>query len=56
MLSVCFAGITGWTAPPLVAAIYDLALTSGVSRFPGRPDLDHGGSVEERRLGLCRRF
>ena len=35
MLSVCFAGITGWTAPPIVAAIDvadDLALTSGVSR------------------------
>jgi 4-hydroxy-tetrahydrodipicolinate reductase len=35
MLSVCFAGITGWTAPPIVAAIDaadDLTLTSGVSR------------------------
>jgi 4-hydroxy-tetrahydrodipicolinate reductase len=32
---VCFAGITGWTAPPIVAAIEaadDLVLTSGVSR------------------------
>jgi len=35
MISVCFAGITGWTAPPIVAAIAaadDLALASGVSR------------------------
>ncbi len=35
MLSVCFAGITGWTAPPILAAIDaadDLILTSGVSR------------------------
>jgi 4-hydroxy-tetrahydrodipicolinate reductase len=35
MLSVCFAGITGWTAPPILAAIDaadDLTLTSGVSR------------------------
>jgi len=35
MISVCFAGITGWTAPPIAAAIVaadDLALASGVSR------------------------
>jgi 4-hydroxy-tetrahydrodipicolinate reductase len=35
MISVCFAGITGWTAPPIAAAIAaadDLALASGVSR------------------------
>ena len=35
MVSVCFAGITGWTAPPIVAAIDeadDLTLSSGVSR------------------------
>jgi 4-hydroxy-tetrahydrodipicolinate reductase len=35
MQRVCFAGITGWTAPPIVAAIDaadDLILTSGVSR------------------------
>jgi 4-hydroxy-tetrahydrodipicolinate reductase len=32
---VCFAGVTGWTAPPIIAAIddaNDLALTAGVSR------------------------
>ena len=35
MLSVCFAGVTGWTAPSIVAAIDeadDLTLSSGVSR------------------------
>src|SRR5215472_902495 len=35
MVSVCFAGVTGWTAPPIVAAIDeadDLRLSSGVSR------------------------
>ncbi len=35
MISVCFAGITGWTAPPIVAAIDaadDLTLSAGVSR------------------------
>jgi 4-hydroxy-tetrahydrodipicolinate reductase len=35
MIRVCFAGITGWTAPPIVAAIDaagDLSLTCGVSR------------------------
>ena len=35
MINVCFAGITGWTAPAIVAAIGrsdDLMLSSGVSR------------------------
>jgi 4-hydroxy-tetrahydrodipicolinate reductase len=35
MIKVCFAGITGWTAPAIVAAIDradDLTLSSGVSR------------------------
>ena len=35
MINVCFAGITGWTAPPILAAIGqadDLTLTAGVSR------------------------
>ena len=35
MVSVCFAGVTGWTAPSIVAAIDgadDLTLSSGVSR------------------------
>ena len=35
MIRVCFAGVTGWTAPPIVAGIDaadDLTLTCGVSR------------------------
>lgn len=35
MINICFAGLTGWTAPPILAAIDaadDLMLTSGVSR------------------------
>ena len=35
MINICFAGLTGWTAPPILAAIDaadDLKLTSGVSR------------------------
>src|SRR5499433_2041055 len=35
MVSICFAGVTGWTAPSIVAAIDqadDLTLSSGVSR------------------------
>ncbi len=35
MINICFAGVTGWTAPPILAAIGeadDLTLTSGVSR------------------------
>jgi 4-hydroxy-tetrahydrodipicolinate reductase len=35
VIKVCFAGVTGWTAPPIVAAIDaadDVTLTSGVSR------------------------
>ena len=35
MIRICFSGVTGWTAPPIVAAIDaadDLSLTCGVSR------------------------
>lgn len=35
MIRICFAGVTGWTAPPILAAIDaapDLALVSGVAR------------------------
>jgi 4-hydroxy-tetrahydrodipicolinate reductase len=35
MINICFAGLTGWTAPPIIAAIGDaddLTLTAGVSR------------------------
>jgi len=41
MIDVCFAGVTGWTAPPIVAGIAaadDLRLVAGVSRSAaGRP-------------------
>ncbi len=35
MINICFAGVTGWAAPPIIAAIDeadDLTLTVGVSR------------------------
>ena len=35
MINICFAGLTGWAAPPIIAAIEeadDLTLTAGVSR------------------------
>jgi 4-hydroxy-tetrahydrodipicolinate reductase len=41
MINICFAGVTGWTAPPILAAIEqadDLTVSSGVSRqMAGRP-------------------
>jgi 4-hydroxy-tetrahydrodipicolinate reductase len=42
MINVCFSGITGWTAPPILAAIErskDLSLTAGVSRSAAGKDL-----------------
>ena len=39
MINICFAGVTGWTAPPILAAIDaadDLTLTSGVYPVGGR--------------------
>jgi 4-hydroxy-tetrahydrodipicolinate reductase len=42
MTTVCFAGITGWTAPPIAAAVAaadDLALVAGVSRSAAGRDL-----------------
>jgi 4-hydroxy-tetrahydrodipicolinate reductase len=50
MINVCFAGITGWTAPPIVAAIHaadDLTLTCGVSRSAAGQELTAvtGGDV-----------
>jgi 4-hydroxy-tetrahydrodipicolinate reductase len=48
VINVCFAGITGWTAPPIVAAVDrsdDLRLTAGVSRSAaGRTLADAVGS------------
>ena len=49
MLNVCFAGVTGWSAPPILAAIdgaADLTLTSGVSRSAaGHPLSEVTGST-----------
>ena len=51
MIRVCFAGVTGWTAPPIVAAIDaadDLSLTCGVSRSAaGRRLADSTASPSE---------
>ena len=51
MIRVCFAGVTGWTAPPIVAAIDaadDLSLACGVSRSAaGRTLADAAGSRSE---------
>jgi hypothetical protein len=48
VVNVCFAGVTGWTAPPIIAAIdvaEDLILTCGVSRSAaGRTLADATGS------------
>lgn len=49
MIKVCFAGVTGWTAAPIVAAIDaadDLELTGGVSRSAaGQMLAEAAGSV-----------
>src|SRR6476659_878571 len=48
MTNVCFAGVTGWTAPPIIKAIDeadDLTLTAGVSRSAaGQPLSEITGS------------
>lgn len=48
MVNVCFAGITGWTAPAIVAAIDqadDLMLSAGVSRSAAGQSLATAGSA-----------
>lgn len=48
MIRVCFAGITGWTAPPIVAAIdaaTDMTLVAGISRTAAGQRLDAAGST-----------
>ncbi len=45
MTNVCFAGVTGWTAPPILAAIDaadDLTLAAGVSRSAAGQKLSLG--------------
>jgi 4-hydroxy-tetrahydrodipicolinate reductase len=48
VLRICFAGVTGWTAPPIIAAVDaapDLELVAGVSRSAaGRALADAVGS------------
>ena len=47
VINVCFAGITGWTAPPIVRAIVaadDLVLTAGVSRSAAGQSLEGVGA------------
>ena len=49
MLNVCFAGITGWTAPPIVKAIdaaEDLTLTAGVARSAAGQSLAEAAGAE----------
>src|SRR5215203_5664446 len=50
MVNVCFAGLTGWTAQPIIRAINeanDLVLTAGVSRSAaGRSLGEFGGSTD----------
>ena len=51
MVNVCFAGITGWTAPPIVAAIEaadDLTLVAGVSRSAAGGTLAEVAGVTSR--------
>ena len=50
MLKVCLAGVTGWTAAPIVAAIDaadDLALACGVSRSAAGKALSEVGSSSD---------
>src|SRR5262249_4839299 len=51
MINVCFAGVTGWTAPPIVAAIDeadDLTLSSGVSRSAAGQSLATAAGSQSR--------
>ncbi len=54
MIRICFAGVTGWTAPPILAAIDaadDLSLTCGVSRTAaGRTLADATASRSDRHI------
>jgi len=46
--NVCFAGVTGWTAPPILAAVHaseDLALVAGVSRSAAGQSLEEATGV-----------
>ena len=49
MTSICFAGVTGWTAPPILAAIHraeDLHLVAGVSRSAAGQSLAEATGID----------
>ncbi len=49
MTNICFAGVTGWTAPPILAAIHDaedLHLIAGVSRSAAGQSLAEATGIE----------
>jgi 4-hydroxy-tetrahydrodipicolinate reductase len=53
VIRVCFAGITGWTAPPIIAAIDaadDLILACGVSRSAAGRTLDEAAGFGSHGL------
>ena len=53
MIKVCFAGVTGWTAPPIVRAIEeaeDVALVAGVSRSAAGQSLAEAVGAGEGRI------
>ena len=57
MTNVCFAGVTGWTAPPILAAIDaadDLTWPAGVSRSAAGQTLAEATGVPKRRVHLRR--
>jgi 4-hydroxy-tetrahydrodipicolinate reductase len=49
MTNICFAGVTGWTAPPILAAIHraeDLHLVAGVSRSAAGQSLAEATGID----------
>ncbi|HET8600647.1 MAG TPA: 4-hydroxy-tetrahydrodipicolinate reductase [Segeticoccus sp.] len=59
MINVCFAGVTGWTAPPIVAAIEeaeDVTLAAGVARSAAGQTLRErvGAGTDGRIFGTVR--
>jgi 4-hydroxy-tetrahydrodipicolinate reductase len=49
MTYVCFAGVTGWTVPPILAAIHDstgLDLVAGVSRSAAGQSLAEATGID----------
>ena len=53
MTAICFAGVTGWTAPPILAAIRDsedLVLVAGVSRSAAGQTLIEATGIDAEGL------